>query len=107
MPSIDAETRIPGRVSTPDASPMKAPAGSPLSHGVSMPRYGLTDWARIAYPLHRTDSDSSCLGEHADDRAHRLLRHTEVLTDLRGRHLALSFCQAAKDISVELAPEIG
>src|SRR5688572_7963306 len=56
--------------------------------------------------LHGNDPDPPRLGEHADDRADRLCRHADVPSDLRRRHPALSLGQAAKDVSVELAPEI-
>ncbi len=64
----------------------------------------------LELPLHdsldRTDPHLPCLGEHGEDRARRVLRHAEALADLRWRHLALSLREAAKDITVERAPEI-
>ena len=57
-------------------------------------------------PFHRTDPHPSRLDQHAEDRAHRALRYAEVATDLRRRHFAMALHEAAKDIRVELAPEI-
>jgi hypothetical protein len=45
-------------------------------------------------------------GEHADDRAGRLLRPAVIPTELRRRHRAVSAGPTAKDVSVELAPKM-
>src|SRR6266850_148802 len=56
--------------------------------------------------LDRANTDLAGLGEHREDRAHRVLRHAEAPAELRRAHLTRSLGQAAEDVAVELAPEI-
>src|SRR5712664_1522592 len=70
------------------------------------PRRRRYDATALHDSLDRTDPDLAGLGEHREDRAHRVLRHAEAPAELRRAHLTRSLGQAAEDVPVELAPEI-
>ena len=57
--------------------------------------------------LDRSDPHLPGFGKHREHGAHRCLRHAEPCAELGGRHLAVSLPEAAEDVLIELAPEIG